>query len=224
MYLDTINYLDRQIPLSSFGTLYAHIKITPGEEDIGAQIESNLMSRGFRVEKTLGEWKRGQSHGHAYLADMNRASQSPVIQSQPYMLLLEDDSLFTCHGDDLVLCLSRMTDALARDPELVSTRFLRRNDWDGGVPVIRAAKDHFFSPNLDFQPAILRSRDYLIANKVIEDHWDELSHLQCELIMRIAFDTLSRGPERHMVWLPDYAETYHLGSPDYPALKSSLGL
>lgn len=224
MCRDTLDHLDRQIPLSSFGARYAHIKGSPGEEGIANDMMKELKSRGFTVEITVGAWQRGTSHQVGYLADMRKASRSPVIQSQPYMLLLEDDSPFACHGDDLTTCLYRMTEALARDHNLVSTRFIRRNDWEGGVPVIRADKDHFFSPNFDFQPAILRSRDYLIANKVIEDNWANLSHLQCELVMRLALDTLTRGTERHMVWLPDYAETYHLGVPEHETVRRNLNL
>lgn len=223
-YLDTLNHLARQIPLDQFGARYAHIKVTPSQEDIAVKMARELEARGFVVEQTTAAWARGTSHQLAYLGDMRKASQSPVIQSQPYILMLEDDSPFVCHQADLTTCLYRMTDALARDHNLVSTRFIRRNDWDGGVPVIRANKDHFFSQNLDFQPLVVRSRDYLLANKVIEDNWGRLSHLQCELVMRIAFDTLSRSTERHMVWLPDYAETYHLGNPDYPTLRQTLNL
>lgn len=223
-YLDTLNYLARQIPLDQFGARYAHIKVTPGQEVIAAEMVRELEARGFVVEQTVAAWSRGTSHQVGYLADMRKASQSPVIQSQPYMLLQEDDSPFTCHLGHLDTCLYGMTKALASNHNLVSTRFIRRCDWDGGVPVIRKAGDHFFSPNLDFQPMIVRSRDYLLANKVIEDHWSELGHLQCELVMRIAFDTLTRATERHMVWLPEYAETYHLGTPDYSALRQSLRL
>ncbi len=117
-----------------------------------------------------------------------------------------------------------MTNMLESNHDLVSTRLIRRTDWEGGVPVIRADKDIWYSENFDFQPAVLRSRDYLIANKVIQDNWAQLSHLQCELVMRIALDTLSRAKERYAVFLPDYAETYHLGTPDYLKTKASLNL
>lgn len=226
MYRDTLNHLARQIPLSDFGALYAHIKVGLSQEDalIAANIATDLEARGFHVERTHADWSRGTSHQVGYLGDMRKASQSPIIQSQPFMLLLEDDSPFTCHRGHLDTCLYAMTTALATNHNLVSTRFIRRLDWEGGVPVIHRSGDHFFSQNLDFQPMVVRSRDYLLANKVIEDNWAQLGHLQCELVMRIAFDTLTRATERHMVWLPDYAETYHLGVPEHQVLRAQLNL
>ena len=110
------------------------------------------------------------------------------------------------------------------DQDDIVSRLTADPFFQGGVPVLDPQADHFFSPHLDFQPGIYRSRDYLLANKVIEDNWDRLSHLQCELVMRIAFDTLSRATERHMVWLPDYAETYHLGVPEHAAVRAALNL
>lgn len=224
MYLDTLNHLNKQISLYDFGARYAHIKVTPGEEEISKNMRAELEKRGFVVEETLGDWSRGTSHQQAYLIDMRKASQSLVIQSQPYMLLLEDDSPFTCHEEELAQCLSRMIYTLENDPNTVSCRFIRKGDYDGGIPMFAPKLKYFSSPNFDFQPAILRSRDYLIANKIIEDNWSSLSHLQCELIMRIALDTLSRSEYKHLVWRPEYGETYHLGTPDYESVKKSIGL
>ena len=213
---DTLNLLARLIPLDLFGALYAHIKVTPGEEALGIKMELDLTTRGFGVDATVGGWQRGASHQQAYLIDMRKASQSRVLLSQPYMLLLEDDSPFICHGDDTVGCLIRMVRMLEQDPNLVSTRFIRRGDYDGGVPHLHDEADHFYSPHFDFQPAILRSRDYFLANKVLEAYWGQVSAMQCEMAMRMALDNLTRDPSRaHLVWKPDYAETYHLGIPNH---------
>lgn len=222
-YLDTLRHLDRQIPLSQFGKRYAHIKVSSDQRDEGVAMELALMDRGFAVDATVGDWSRGMSHQNAYLLDQRKASQSRVLQSQPFMLLLEDDSVMECHTYSLADCLSRMVTAL-EEPLIMSTRFIRRCDWDGGVPVLDKTETTFFSPHFDFQPAVIRSRDYLIANKVIEDNWESLKHLQCEMVMRMALDTMSRAPLRHLVWLPHVAESIHLGVPDYPSIKASLNL
>lgn len=220
----TLRHLDRQIPLSQFGGLYAHIKVTPGEEAVADAMLNELCLYGFVVEQTVGAWSRGTSHGQEYLKDQRKASQSRVVQSQPYTLLLEDDSTMSPAKGDLITLLSQMVTSLEIDHNLVSTRFIRACDWYGGVPTIGPVGDTFYSPNHDMQPGIVRSRDYLIAHKIIEDNWAQLSHLQCELVMRIALDTLSRSPNRHMVWHPSKGESIHLGTPEYPALKASLNL
>lgn len=224
-YEDTLNHLNKQIPLSYFSALYSHIKISPGSEEIAERMADNLKKRGFHVETTVGEWSRGMSHQNAYLEDMRKASQSQFIQSQPYMLLLEDDSPFLCHEESLTACLQEMVRLLHDCSDVVSTRFIRKIDFDGGVPIIYQDKNYFWSPNFDFQPAILRSRDYLLANKVIEDNWNKLSQTQCELAMRLALDTLTREKEyKHMVWLPSYGETIHIGTQNYPEIVKNLKL
>lgn len=228
----TLRHLDRQIPLSVFGSLYAHLKADPVPPPVGLEnpgtlaesIANDLSVRGFYVDTTVGDWQRGMSMQNAYLIDQRKASQSSAIQGQPYMLLLEDDGTMSPKVDNLTKVLARMIDFLESSPDAVSARFLRRCDYDGGVPMDNVQGDHFFSRNVDFQPMLLRSRDFFLAHKVIEDNWAQLSHLQCELVMRLALDTFSRGSDRHMVWLPDYAETIHLGTPDYSALKASLNL
>lgn len=140
------------------------------------------------------------------------------------MLLVEDDSPFRAHKVDSLAALSAMVEALETNPDLVSTRFIRRDDWHTGVPILKDGGDYFFSPNFDFQPAVLRSRDYMIANLFIERHWEQVKHLQCELLMRIALDTLTRSSLRHLVWKPDYGETYHLGVPNPHEILKTLSI
>lgn len=216
LYLETLNLMSRLVPLSDFGARYVHIKVSPGEEALAEQMRAELITRGFHVDQTVGSWSHGNmSHQNEYLRDMNKASQSPVLHSQPYMLLLEDDSPFLCRRAGLVECLSRMIGFLEGDINVVSTRLLWRSAFDGGVPNLRDQHDYFFSPHFDFQPSILRPRDYMIANKVIEQNWEQVKHAHCEMVMRMALDTVSRSQYRHVVLKPDYAEPFHLGGADH---------
>lgn len=223
-YQDTLNHLSRQIPLLQFGALYAHIKVTPSQESIGDEIKNNLTERGFIVEKTVGDWVRGISHGQHYLLDQKKASRSKILHSQPFCLILEDDSTLSPIKNNLEYYVSQMIGFLENDMDIVSTRLIRKNDWDGGVPVLEKRDTHWFSENFDMQPSILRTRDFFLAHNAIEDNWDKLSHLQCELVLRLALDTLSRSSLRHMVWLPEEIHSVHLGVPDYLEIKKSLNL
>lgn len=222
MYAWTLTSIDRQIPLSQFGGLYAHVKVSTGDEKIGEQMEAILKSKGFTVELTPGDWSRGTSHQQAYLIDLRRASMHPVVQGQPYVLIQEDDSTMDVHGGDLAQVLHRMVRFLD-NPDVVSTRFLRRGDLCTS-PIIKQEADLFYSPHYNLQPSILRSRDFYIANRFIEINWAQLSHLQCELILRIALNQLTRSKLAHIAWLPDYAESHHLGVPDYLNVRKTLNL
>lgn len=216
LYLHTINHLNKECPLSYFGTKLAHIKVTPGEESVAEKMESELKSRGFSVFKTVAGWSRGTEHQHGYLGDMRTVSMLQEFHSQPFMLLLEDDSPFVSHSQSLTDLLGQACQELGQDHELVSLRTLRRGDLSSS-PMIDAQKDSrwFWSPHFNFQPAILRTRDWYHAHRMIETNWSQVSHLQCELLLRLVFEQFSRRQTKHAVYWPDYAETFHLGTPDW---------
>ena len=224
VYRTTLCDLDRQFPLIYFGELVAHIKVSPGEESLAEQMEADLINKGFRVIKTVAAWNRGASHQQEYLRDVIRMSKEECIYSSEYVMWLEDDSTLTCNKDSLSPILSRMMSFVGSSPDHLSSRFIRRSDYEGGVPSLLTNADHFISPFTDFQPAIWRSRDFYLIAKMIEDHWGLIQSTQCEAVWRIVSDPLSRHPHKHMVWLPDYAESIHLGTPNYPALKKQLSL
>lgn len=224
MYLDTLNHLDRQIPLASFSVKVAHIKVSPDERDLGMKMEAELAARGFKVIVTVGDWSRGTSHQLAYLEDQRRVSLEPSVYANPHMLFLEDDSPFTCHKGSLEGCLYHMTKRIDSSPDILTFRFIRRPDFDGGVPQLATESDCFWSPNTDFQPMILRSRDYHRLHKIIEDNWDRLTNIQSEALWAFISRAFSRSEHKHLVWYPDHGETFHLGVPDYLNVRKTLNL
>ena len=222
--LTTLDHFHSQIPLECFGAKIAHIKVTPEEEMVGDAMEKELAARGFKVIKTVAEWTRGTSHQQAYLSDVIKVSKEPSIYQYPHVIWVEDDSPILTHKDTLETVLARMVKVIESSPDTLSARFIRRGDYEGGVPSLLTNQDHFFSPYTDFQPAIWRARDFYLATKIIEDNWGRewVQHTQCEALWRMITDSFSRSPLKHLVWLPDYAESIHLGSPDYPELKKRL--
>jgi hypothetical protein len=224
MYLDTLNHLDRQIPLTSFSVKVAHIKVSPDETGVASVMEKNLVDRGFKTILTVGSWERGTSHQWAYLEDQRRMSTEWSLYKNPHVLLLEDDSPFVCHKDSLEACLYHMSLRIDASPDTLTFRFIRRADYDGGVPHLRDEANCFWSPYTDFQPMMLRSRDYYLLHKAIEDNWDKVKHLQSEMLWRVMLAGFSRTEYKHLVWLPDYAESYHLGVPDYLNVRKTLNL
>ena len=139
------------------------------------------------------------------------------------MLILEDDSPFETFQCSLTDCLARSCQMLADNHELLSVRFLRRGDFPS-VPRLKDERDFFYSPNFDLQPSVVRVRDWYVIHQLIERNWEQVSHLQCELLLRMAFDQLSRSPFKHAVWWPDFGETHHLGVPDWQEQIKALHL
>lgn len=225
LYRSSLDHLDRQVPLSSFGLLYAHIKITEGDEAIAEVLKSDLESRGFVVETaTVKGWSRGMSHFEGYLSDQVKVSKDHRIYANPYILWSDDDSPMVSHRDDLLKVLYRMSSMLDGDPELLTSRFLRREDRDPSIEVGPPEGDLFYSRHLNFQPLMLRARDYHRACKGIEDNWGVALQMHIEALWREIMAPMSRSERKHAVWLPDYAETVHLGVPQYVDLCKQLSL
>lgn len=224
MYKDTLNHLDKQIPLASFSVKIAHIKITPGEEKEATLMADDMAKRGFKILATVAEWSRGQIHQTEYLKDQIFVGKDPSIYTNPHVLFLEDDSPFISHKISLEACLHEMVKKVESSPDILSFRFIRRADFAGGVPHLKDEDNYFWSPYFDFQPSIIRSRDFHLITKLIEDNFDKVQNIQSEMLWRILFAPFSRSDYKHAVWFPDYGETYHLGVPLYLDVKKELKL
>ncbi len=225
IYRTTLNHLDRQLPISWFGQRVVSLKVTPGDEAIAADMVADLERRGFEVLTTVGNWSRGQSHQKAYMDDVVKLSKHPSVYKQPYVLWLEDDSTISPHQCSVEDLLLRGCQMLAEDNELTSVRLLRATDL-GTSPSVGPIDDgrFFYSPHVNFQPLTLRSRDFYLAARFVEENPQAAAQVQCEALWRAVLEPFSRSEKRHLVWHPSYAETIHLGVADYPALKASLNL
>jgi hypothetical protein len=226
VYRATLAHWDRALPISSFGQRVAHVKISLGQEAIGEQMATDLRALGFHVLTTTADWSRGLSHGANYLGDMVKVSKDARVYTQPYLLILEDDTPLQAYGATLDDILLRSCQLLATNHELVSVRTIRRGDYEGGVPQLAEAENGraFYSPNLDFQTPILRSLDFYRIGMLLEANPQACQSVQCEMLFRLLCEPLSRSPHKHLVWKPEHIEALHLGTPDYLNLKASLNL
>lgn len=223
VYLTTLNHLNKRIPLYDFSVKIAHVKVTPGQEGVGNDIEKELVSRGFKVIKTTADWSRGLSHGNSYLKDQIKVSLEQSIYQNPHILFLEDDSTIECDKMPISALLARMTSMLDADKELLTVRLLRAPDL-ASSPIDMPMGDFFYSPHTNFQPLVMRSIHFYLMLKFIEDNMEKLSSVQCEMVWRIILAQFSRSQFKHAVFYPDFAWTTHLGVPNYLEIKKSLNL
>lgn len=226
LYRNTLEHLDHQIPLHLFASRVAHIKIQQGEEAAAEAIISDLRARGFRVESAVGEWSRGASHLSGYLADMIKMSQLPEVNDVSYVWACDDDALLLPHRDPLERVLARMTSLISSSPDTLSVRFLRREDRVPALDVVPHVfgEDLFWCRDFNLQQPLLRSRDYHLVCKAIEDNWGYATQVHIEALWREVLSPFSRSPRKHAVWHPDYAETVHLGVEDYHTICATYNL
>ena len=70
----------------------------------------------------------------------------------------------------------------------------------------------------------MRSRDYYLTCRVIENNWEAATKMHGEALWREVMKTLTRSPKCHAVWLREYAEVVNLGVPNYAEVAARLGL
>lgn len=225
LYKATLTHWDRQIPLGLFGARVAHVKVTPGDEEIAAEMMADLTARGFRVLQTVADWHRGLSHGASYLSDMVTVSKERATYTQPYFLLVEDDSPVVVHDGNLEDLLLKSCAMLETDHEMVTARVMRRGDDRGPTVDLGLIDERFFwSVDTNFQPLVMRSLDYYRLCIALETNPDACARVQCERLWRLILDSFSRSPYKHLVWEIDHAETVHLGTQDYATKLAALKL
>lgn len=210
----TVDHWNKQIPLSLLNPV-AHVKVSPDETALGDDMTEELRTQGFHVIQTIGAWTRGLSHGYHYLQDQVKVSKDSVAMRRPYLLFCEDDSLAISLGCSLEDLLLRSCHLLETNHELVTTRLIRKGDYDGGVPQLADAEDGraFYSPNTDFQPLLIRSLDFYRLGIILEGNPQACERVQCEALWAHILAGFSRNPHRHLVWRPTHAHTVHLGIP-----------
>lgn len=224
LYKTTLAHLDRRTPLALFAERIAHIKVTVGEDHIAADMEAHLRGLGFHVLKTTANWSRGTAHQHGIIQDQRKVSHEARLHRVPFMLIAEDDSPWECHGKPTTDCLLQSCQMLADNHELVSIRTLRREDLSTSptIPVPNEDPRWFYSPHWNLQPGLLRVRDFYAGCNLIETSWAQVSHLQVELLWRFTLENFSRSKLSHLVFRPDYAETYHIGTEDWRQRVAAL--
>lgn len=228
IYRAMLDHTERQLPLAMFRHRLASIKITPGREHVAEAMKADLAARGFEVITATAPWTRGLSHYAEYLLDMRRVSQHEAVYSTPFIMPVDHDYCIQTHREPLLKVLHRMTSLIESSPDILSFRFLREEDADALAPdrtvAIEPERDIAWSGHYNFQPALLRSRDYHLACKIIEDNWAQATQMHGEQLWAQVLAPFSRSERKHAVWLPSYASVANLGVPDYAAVAQRLGL
>jgi hypothetical protein len=223
LYQATLEHTNRQLPLSFFKNRLASIKITPGREKVAEIMTEDLKRRGFEVITATAPWERGSSHFVEYIKDMIRVSQHKAVWSTPYVFVTDHDYPMICHKEPLLEVISKMVEVVESSPNVVSMRFARENELQ---PVISVDNDRnlYWSKDWNIQPMIMRSRDYFLACKIIEDNFSIVPKVHGEALWRDVLAPFSRSGEKHGVWLNSFAEVANLGGPDYAEVSSRLNI
>lgn len=203
IYKHTLQNLEQK--LASTTKVFAHIKVTPGEEWIADEIESIIISifPNTIVFQTIGQWNHidGSSH-FEYLKDIHTLFEKSRYYN--YALFLEDDWLFNdktaiafYHEVELDFAeeMNRAKGWLKAVPEIFCYRWLRN---DPEIASRTGAKLDFGNllysqqKEFSFNPCIVRPKEmFLIASFVVK-MYNHL-HPHCEMAFTQAIDFLFNG-------------------------------
>ncbi len=207
-------------PADGWGQLLAHVKVSPGESGEGIAVW--LRNKGFDVRITDGEWKHNDNSHHAeYLSDLGKMS---LLVDQEYVIMVEDDWLLSLKNLPLSYFINFGQTLLKKSPQLLEVRFPRFNNE---VERIKKLKEKhginayvltdnnktlfWHSENANLHPCIRRSRDVMIALKLLKDNWASLSRLGVEQGFSLCFKSLSYDVASLGCFYPEAAQVLHIG-------------
>lgn len=124
-YLETLDHLSAQIPLSQFAGRVVHFKVSPGQENVANVMRETLTKRGFEVIESVGDWSHGVNHGVEYVKDLIKVYTDARVAKSQYVLHLEDDWKLIPHKGDLLSYLGQAVQLLEDQPFVHSVRFAR---------------------------------------------------------------------------------------------------
>lgn len=226
IYKATLDYLDHQLPLIQWGARVCHIKGKSGHEAILEIMREDLTRRGFIVESAIADWSRGASHFQECLKDQIKMSQHPAVCDNPLVYFTDDDYLAVCHGDTYPRVLHKMCQLVESSPDILTSRFLREQDQDALANIVSIEPDQHLAwhKHVNWQPMVLRSRDFYVLGKIIQDNWSQAIQMHGEALWREVLATLSRSEKKHAVWLQDFAVVANLGVEEYESVAKRFSL
>lgn len=123
-YFRTIQDLD--IYNLEFFDKIAHIKVSPGDEDLAEEMEENFFEFGYKVLKSAGAWKHWDgSHSVEQLKDIFKVVQN--VKSN-FVAHLEDDWALRPLNNNLNFYLEKSIELLRTNPEALQVRIPRHAD------------------------------------------------------------------------------------------------
>jgi len=219
-YVRTLDSFNQSLPLSEYAARVAHIKVSPGEQNIAYEMKRNLELRGFKVLMTEGAWAHAnESHQLGYLTDMLKVYGDDGIRT-PYVMHVEDDFLIRCYSTTYIQQIQTAILLLEEQSDIMQVRVCRFSNELDRINGLRAkhgidgraawgSRDHFRHNDLSLHPSIFRARD-IRAAVLLTLKTNLPKHV--EMGMSHAFKLNSQSPLPFACLNPYYIRVGHIGT------------
>lgn len=221
-YKHTVKRLEKEN--LDFWRIYklAHIKISPGEEELAAEMKQWLNKKGFRVIQTKANWKHNDpnnSHAKEYYKDKLKCFSDKEIQKRRYTFFIEDDWKVNFNGY-ADFYLDRAAEFLDKNLDYLCVRV--NNEIEKSVEkatpltednlIYKQNLDYtIYGPTLTFQPTLIRSAEWRHALRLINSNLDILNTQHCELVSGMAMRQFSDSDTPFCFFNPQIINCEHIG-------------
>ncbi len=219
IYQKTIQDLFNKIDSNIFFK-YAHIKVSPNEDNIAKEMQEFLSSYKFLVDTSIGSWSHNdhQSHAIGYTSDIIKTFNNNKLHTQPYSLWLEDDWLFNIKLNNLEYYINYAINELTINKDLLCFRFNHEihevnkdNNLSKDLYYLQTDKSTPYGSTFTFQPNITRTRDTWLAYKFINQYWEQIKNMHIELQSGWGFKHLTSNENHFAFFNPEYVDCTHIG-------------
>ncbi len=172
-YLETIKDLNNYE--LNFAEKIAHIKITPGDEDLANQMEKDFVEYGFRVLKTVGEWKH--FHGSHSIEQLKDIFTVYLEVKTDFIFHLEDDWLIRPLNDNFQAYLEQAMNLIQNNPNILQVRIPRHPNEFEHYKTIEKVDDNF-----NRQKEVYSLNPHVVFKKTLEIFLASIYHQQKQII------------------------------------------
>lgn len=219
IYRITLESLFSKVRNSFFSRRIAHIKITPGEESVAQEMEEYLMSHGFHVLKSVGDWRHNDnSHGAEYNKDIYKVFSSKEATLDRFSFWLEDDWIL--NGNNIDAKFISAEKFLGRQPEYLSVRVNAEKYEDDkvfGESIFKVQGNNYtqWGPTFTFQPTVTKTDAVHYAYSLLQRNWEQMGHLHVELQSTYSIRSLVLNPTPFAIFPYEDLNCTHIGAPPF---------
>jgi len=222
IYKNTISDLESKFPLYLFENKLVTIKVAPGEEQVGTEIENWYKERGFKTIILPGQFSHfTTSHQTEYCKDMIQMFGQESLTA-PYTLWLESDWCWDNKGNSLETRFLEAITYLAKNKDILTVRFPRflneverlanlKQKHNVDVEVERNGKFINHNDNFSCNPNICRTRDLYLASLILKRNFDQFSH-HSEMGFTKCLEWMSDKKLHYSIFDPSIVSVLHYGT------------
>ena len=233
IYKHTLNDLATKIDPKLLDKKVAHIKISPGEEDLAVEMRAFLYQWGFNeVLSTVADWSHNANHGEEYTKDITKTLDFlSTYGAAEYTLWMEDDYVFQYKNslfklkDPFQMAINSLKDDLGN----MVVRFNLDKPSPNAIEKVNCCvnrqKENYtqWGPTVTFQPTIYRTKDLWWAYCIfIKNNWEKLKNVHIELRSGYSLFPLTNKKEPFLEFDYDIARSVHIGVKNYKEILDRL--